>query len=236
MPSTMLPFSAEEYARRLERTRTEMRTRGLDILFVEDPSNMAWLTGYDGWSFYVHQGVLVPLVGAPIWWGRRQDTQGAYRTVWMDDDRVRGYAEHYVQTAERHPMEDLAALLGDVGAATATIGLELDNYYFSAKAWMTLRVCLPQATLSDATGLVNWQRAVKSAAEIDYMRRAAAISEAMIDGVLERVEPGLPKNELVAEIYADAIRGVDGAWGDYAAIVPLLPSGNHKPKGMRSRK
>ena len=226
MPSTMLPFSAEEYARRLERTRTEMRTRGLDILFVEDPSNMAWLTGYDGWSFYVHQGVLVPLGGDPIWWGRLQDAQGAYRTVWMDDDRVRGYADHYVQAAERHPMEDLAALLGDIGAATAAIGLELDNYYFSAKAWMTLRACLPQATLSDATGLVNWQRAVKSAAEIDYMRRAAAISESMIDGVLERVEPGLPKNELVAEIYADAIRGVDGAWGDYAAIVPLLPSGS----------
>jgi len=57
------------------------------------------------------------------------------------------------------------------------------------------------------------------------MRRAAAISEKMVDGVLERVEPGIPKNEIVAEIYADAIRGTDGLWGDYPAIVPLLPSG-----------
>jgi len=30
----------------------------------------------------------------------------------------------------------------------------------------------------------------------------------------------------VAEIYGDAIRGVDGVWGDYPAIVPLLPSGS----------
>ena len=33
------------------------------------------------------------------------------------------------------------------------------------------------------------------------------------------------KNELVAEIYRDAIIGADGEWGDYPAIVPLLPSG-----------
>ena len=43
---------------------------------------------------------------------------------------------------------------------------------------------------------------------------------------VERVEPGVPKNEVVAEILRDGIRGVDGAWGDYPAIVPLLPSGS----------
>jgi hypothetical protein len=58
------------------------------------------------------------------------------------------------------------------------------------------------------------------------MRRAARISEAIVDGIVARVEPGLPKNDLVAEIFRDAIRGVPDAWGDYAAIVPLLPSGS----------
>lgn len=43
-----------------------MDRAGLDALFVTDPSNMAWLTGYDGWSFYVHQGVLVRPEGEPI--------------------------------------------------------------------------------------------------------------------------------------------------------------------------
>ena len=46
-----------------------MAERGIDILFVTDPSNQAWLTGYDGWSFYVHQGVIVTLDRDPIWWG-----------------------------------------------------------------------------------------------------------------------------------------------------------------------
>ena len=46
-----LPFSQGEYDRRLDLVRTVMAARDLDALFVEDPSNMAWLTGYDGWSF-----------------------------------------------------------------------------------------------------------------------------------------------------------------------------------------
>jgi ectoine hydrolase len=143
----------------------------------------------------------------------------------MASDRVASYGDDYVQSTERHPMQDLAALLRDKGHAGRRIGLELENYYFSAKAWLTLRSELPDASLDDATALVNWQRAVKSDEEIVFMRRAAAISEKMVDGVLERVEPGIPKNEIVAEIYADAIRGTDGLWGDYPAIVPLLPSG-----------
>jgi ectoine hydrolase len=66
---------------------------------------------------------------------------------------------------------------------------------------------------------------VKSDEEIAVMRKAARIAEKIVDGIVERVEPGRPKNEVVAEIFGDAIRGVGDAWGDYAAIVPLLPSG-----------
>jgi ectoine hydrolase len=103
--------------------------------------------------------------------------------------------------------------------------VEMDNYYFSAACLASLRRHLPNATFVDATALVNWQRAVKSAREIEYMRRAARIVEAMHRTIFELVEPGLPKNRLVAEIYRTAIYGVDGFAGDYPAIVPMLPSG-----------
>lgn len=221
-----LPFSPTEYARRLSLTRAAMSKAGIEVLLVTDPSNMAWLTGYDGWSFYVHQGVLIFHDADPFWWGRKQDANGALRTVWMGDDRVAGYADHYVQSTERHPMQDLAARLQDMGHGSARIGVEMENYYFSAKAFATLVASVPQAEFLDATALVNWQRGVKSAEEITFMRRAARISEKIIDGLLDRVEPGIPKNEIVAEIQRDALTGADGHWGDYAAIVPLLPSGS----------
>ena len=225
MSAVDLPFSQAEYDGRLNRVRTQMQARDLDALFVTDPSNMAWLTGYDGWSFYVHQGVIVLPDAPPVWWGRRQDANGARRTVWMEDARICAYADHYVQASDCHPMQDPAMRLADLALGTARIGVEMDNYYFSAKALLTLQDTLPGARFTDATGLVNRQRAVKSTAEIGYMRKAARISEKIIDGLLERVEPGVPKNEIVAQIYDDAIRGVPGAWGDYPAIVPLLPSG-----------
>jgi ectoine hydrolase len=226
MITKRLPFEVAEYDNRLSRTRRAMDAGGIEALFVSDPSNMAWLTGYDGWSFYVHQGVIVPAHGDPVWWGRRQDTNGALRTVWMEDDHVKGYGDHLVQSTVGHPMSDLAACLADMGCGSARIGVEMDNYYFSAKALAVLQAELGEARFTDATGLANWQRAVKSPAEIAFMRKAAAISESVVDGLLERVEPGVPKHEIVAEIYRDAIRGVDGAWGDYPAIAPLLPSGS----------
>lgn len=225
MPPDTLPFSKGEYDRRLKRVRDAMTQKGCDLLFVEDPANMAWLTGYDGWSFYVHQGVIITHDRPPIWWGRFMDGQGAKRTVWMDHDHIRPYPDDYVQNTKMHPMEHLSRLIEELGHATARIGVEMENYYFSAKAWETLKTNLPEARFVDATALVNWERLVKSSEELVFIRRAARISEKMIDGVLERIEPGLRKNELVAEIYRDAISGADGHWGDYASIVPLLPSG-----------
>ena len=219
-------FTTAEYQRRIAKTRAVMATKGLDAIFVTDPSNMSWLTGYDGWSFYVFQGVILTQDGDPIWWGRAMDALGARRTVFMDDDdSIRGYDDTYVQNPEKHPMENLATLLAEAGLENAAIGVEMDNYYYSARAHQVLTDGLPKAKFGDATGLVNWQRAVKSEREIEYMRRAARITEAMHERIFEFAEPGVRKNELIAEIYATGIRGRDGFWGDYPAIVPMAPSG-----------
>ncbi len=220
-----LPFSPAEYAERLKKTRAEMAARGLDAIFVTDPSNMAWLTGYDGWSFYVHQGVLLGMEGEPVWWGRAMDAVGAGLTTWLAKDNIRGYDDTYVQNPAKHPMEDLSALIAERGMSAGRIGFEMDNYYFTASAFLSLQKGLPKAAFQDATGLVNWQRAVKSPTEIDYMRRGARIVERMHQVVLEKAEPGLKKNELIADIYHASVMGAEGHWGDYPAIVPMAPSG-----------
>lgn len=218
-------FSIEEYRNRLAKVREVMQQRDIDLLLVTDPSNMAWLTGYDGWSFYVHQCVLLPLSGDPLWFGRKQDVNGALRTAFMDPDRMFGYPDHYVQSTERHPMDFLSNLLKEWKWDGYRIGVEMDNYYFSAAAFFSLQTNLPKADFVDTTALVNWQRAVKSEKELEYMRTAARIVESMHQRIFEKVEPGMRKCDLVAEIYDAGLRGVEGAGGDYPAIVPLLPSG-----------
>jgi len=219
-------FTPQDYAARLARIRTAMEGAGLDTLIVTDPSNMSWATGYDGWSFYVHQAVIIGSEGAPIWWGRGIDAAGARRTIiGASDDAIRSYDDSYVQSDDKHPMESLAALLEEKGLHSGIIGIELENYYYSAKAHATLVAHLPQARLVDATALVNWQRAIKSRTEIERMRRAARIVEAMHRTILDVAEPRLPKHRLVAEILKASALGADGHWGDYPAIVPMTPSG-----------
>ncbi|APR35104.1 ectoine hydrolase DoeA [Paraburkholderia sp. SOS3] len=221
-----LPFERSEYDVRIAKTRRAMQMAGIELLIVSDPTNMAWLTGYDGWSFYVHQCVLLALEGEPVWFGRGQDANGALRTVFMRRENIVGYPDHYVQSTERHPMDYLAReVIGARGWQAKRIGVEMDNYYFSAAAYGSLVQNLPNAKWHDATGLVNWQRAVKSPREIEYMRVAARIVEKMHAHIVEKIEPGMRKSDLVAEIYSTGIRGVAGHGGDYPAIVPLLPTG-----------
>ncbi|HBL09584.1 MAG TPA: ectoine hydrolase DoeA [Acidimicrobiaceae bacterium] len=225
MPDVDLPFTRDEYASRLTRVRAAMDERGIDVLVAADPSNMSWLTGYDGWSFYTPQAVVVTHDDDPVWWGRMMDATGALRTVYMDADHIVGYSDDHVMSTERHAYQHLSSTIADLGHGSARIGVESDNYYYSAAADRHLRHGLPDAHFSDATGLVNWQRAVKSEQELVYMRRAARIVERMHDRILELVEPGLRKNDLVAEIYRTAISGTDEFGGDYPAIVPLVPTG-----------
>ena len=225
MSNPPLNFTREEYTARIQATRAEMVKRGLDTILVSDPSNMAWLTGYDGWSFYVHQAVVLPMEGEPIFWGRGMDAIGGRRTAFMAAENIVGYADHLVQNPAIHTMSDLVILLKDRGLAKGRIGVELDNYYYSAAAHLALAKGLTGVELVDSTGLVNWRRAVKSHQEIAYMRGAAEIVTAMHEAIVEKAEPGMRKNDLVAEIYAAGIRGTDEFWGDYPAIVPLCPSG-----------
>ncbi len=227
MPEPTLYFTPTEFQQRITKTRTEMTARGIDVLIVTDPSNMNWLTGYDGWSFYVHQCVILGLSGEPIWFGRGQDANGALRTCFMDPANILGYADHYVQSTERHPMDDLSQRLSDRGMGKGVIGVEMDNYWFTAAAFASLQTNLPNARFTDATALVNWQRAVKSETELDYMRKAGKIVERMHQRIFDKVEPGIRKCDLVAEIYDAALRfdPEAGIGGDYPAIVPLLPSG-----------
>lgn len=225
LPSSALAFARTEYHERLAAVRASMEAQGVEVLVISDPSNMAWLTGYDGWSFYVHQAVVVSQKADPIWWGRGMDAAGARRTVWMSHDHIFGYEDWLVQNPQAHPMTVLAELMVDWGHGTASIGVELDNYYYSAAAHRALTAGLPDAEVSDATGLVNWCRAVKSPAEISYMRRAGEIVTEMHRVIAEVAEPGMQKNALVAEILKAGALGTRGAWGDYPAIVPMTPSG-----------
>ena len=124
------------------------------------------------------------------------DAKGALRTVYMDERHVVAYSDDHVMSTEKHAYQHLAALLAESRFDQAVVGVELDNYYYSAASHIHLLAGLPQAHIVDATGLINWQRTIKSEQELVYMRRAARIVEKMHNRILELIEPGMRKNDL----------------------------------------
>ena len=217
-------FTQAEFDTRLAKARARMSEAGIETLIVTDPSNMHWLTGYDGWSFYVHQAVVLTREGEPLIWVRTQDMAAAYITSWISPENVITYPEEHVQNPPHHPYDTLCSHLQERGLDRA-VGVEMDNYYFSAACLETLRRALPTTEVIDATGLVNWCRLVKSPREIELMETAGRIVAKMHGVLRETAREGLRKNELVAEVWAAGIRGLPDAGGDYAAIVPIAPSG-----------
>ena len=223
----MPPFAVEEYRERVRRTRQRMAERGIGLLIVADPANMNYLTGYDGWSFYTPQCVVVALDGDdPLCIVRGMDRNGGLRTSVLPDHHVLGYPDHYVQAHGLHPFDWIADELRHRGLNRGRIGTEQDAYYFTPAAQAALERGLPDATFVDANLLVNWLRAVKSPQELAYMEQAARIVERVMRVATETIAPGVRQCDAVAAIYAAQMRGTEEYGGDYPSFVPLLPTGS----------
>ena len=52
-------FPKSEYIDRLAKVKKSMQEKGIDLLISQDTANMNYLTGYDAWSFYYAQCVLI---------------------------------------------------------------------------------------------------------------------------------------------------------------------------------
>jgi ectoine hydrolase len=219
-------FPAAELARRVADTKLRMERAGLDLILCQDPANMCWLTGFDGWSFYVPQCVLVHVAEErPIWFGRAQDAKSARMTTGLPEASIVPYSERLVQHPLEHPYDELAELIRARGWGGARIGVEMDAHYYTARCHAHLVAGLPQATIVNNGDLVNWARLVKSDAELALMREAGRICSHAMSRALATMRPGVPQHHVIAEIYHAQIMGVPGAGGDYAAICPLMPVG-----------
>lgn len=220
-------FTKNEYLSRMKKTQLSMAEKGIDLLLVTDPANMCYLSGHDAWSFYVHQGIIVTLTDEmPIFVGRYMDAfSGVVKTTYLDEAHVRAYSDTFVHNPSHHPMERFAEVIEELGCANKVIGLEMDNYWFTAAAYESLKKNLPNATFKDANLLVNWVRIIKSDQEIEYQKRAGKLAELAIQAAADTIAPGVRQCDVVAAIYSAQIRGTSEFGGDYPSIVPMLPAG-----------
>lgn len=220
-PAKIVLFSRAEYEERLRRTKARMAADGIDLLLVASPANHFWLTGYDGWSFYTPQMVLVHTdADEPIWFGRKMDAVGAKFTAYLREENVLAYPDAYVASRERHPMQYLAGIIRDRGWGAARIGVEMDDYYYTARWHQILTHELPNARFQDAFLLVNWCRLTKSPQEIVYLKEAGQISAAALRAAYEACAVGARQCDVMAALYAVTIGGTPEIGGTFPCKPP----------------
>ena len=219
-------FSKQEYKDRLIKTKKLMQEKGIDLLISQDTNNINYLTGYDAWSFYYSQCVIVHIdYDEPLCFIRAQDAGGAYIKTYLKNENIIVYDEKYIHTWPVHPYDALIELIQKRNWEKLNIGVEMDSHYFTAYCYEKLKQGLPNAKIKDSERLVNWVRFIKSDTEIGYMKKAAKISEGAMKVAMETIEPGLRQCDAVAEIQKALFKGTPEVGGEYASITTLLPTG-----------
>lgn len=221
-----LNFAVEEYKLRCRKVKASMQQKGIEVLIVTDPANINYLSGFDGWSFYVHQGLIVLLnQEEPIWFGRGQDANAARLTSWLSEENIRGYTDDYVQSLLKHPMEYVADILREKHVETSVIATETETYYYTAKCQQVLEKELANAIFRDGNLIVNWIKIIKSDAEIEFIRRAGLIADKAMEAAVKSIKEGVRQCDAAANVYHAKISGTKDYGGDYSSIAPLMPAG-----------
>ena len=109
------PFQKQEYDFRVTRVREAMIAKGLDALIMGDPGNINWICGFDAWSFYTPQMMILDLSNGPIWLGREMDAGAAKFTTYLSSKSIVSYPEELVQRPNAHPSEYLADWMNSAG-------------------------------------------------------------------------------------------------------------------------
>ncbi len=219
------PFSPDEYADRLARVRTAMERRGLDVLVIGDPANINWLTGYDAWSFYTPQILVVSQECEPTWIGREMDAGAAAFTTYLPGEQVVPFPETLVQQPGVHPAQFMGDWMVAKGLDGKRIGYQSDVYFLTPAAVEHLKARLPGSSWADCELLVNWQRLTKSPAEIAMLQQASVIAGQAMQTAYDGVQPGVRQCDLMADIVAAQIRGTPEFGGDMTALHPLVLAG-----------
>ena len=204
----MLHFTSSEFAARKDQLLADLAERQLDGLLMFQQESMFWLTGYDTFGFCFFQSLWLGADGQMALLARSADLRQAQRTSTIQDIRI------WHDRAGANPAIDLRDMLASINACHGRIGVEFESYGLVAANGRRLDAAFENhAILIDASDLVTRRRAVKSAAEIDYVRQAATLCDAARSAALDEIEPGADEGVILARMHDAIFRG----GGDYPA-------------------
>lgn len=210
-----LHFDATEYATRQALATQAVNDAGLDALIMFAPESHYWLCGYDTFGFAMFQALVLTATGDLHLLTRLPDWRQAQLTSTLSDDQIHIWRE----VEGVNPTDDLKKLLHNLGVGNGRLGFESNTAGLTDFNGQMLRAALPD--LVDASEVVRALRRIKSPAEIEMHRRAAALSDDAMDAGLSVTGPGAFEGDILAEMQGAVFRG----GGDYAGNEFILGSG-----------
>ncbi len=211
-----LHFDEAEFADRRRRLDAELEAAGLDGLLIFAQESMYWLTGYDTFGFCFFQCLYVDTAGTTVLLTRSADLRQARHTSNIPDVRV------WTDRADATPAMQLRAMVDGLGGRGKRLGIEYDTHGLTAANGRAVDATFQGfATLVDASPIVPRLRAVKSAAEIAYVRRAAELGDAAFAAGLDIIAAGADEGEILAAMQGAVFSG----GGDYPGNEFIIGSG-----------
>lgn len=212
-----LHFSLDEYRTRVARTVKAMAAADLDGLLIFAPESQYWLCGYDTFGFAMFQCLVLSGDGDLHLLTRAPDLRQAQQTSTLSDAQI-----HIWRDLEGvRPADQLKDLLAELGLTGKRLGIETKTPGLTAYNGDMLRDALKTERLVEASDLIAGLRRVKSPAELDCIRRAAALSDDALDAALAATRAGVSEGDILAEMQGAVFRG----GGDYAGNEFVIGSG-----------
>ena len=211
-----LAFTEEEYRQRLARVRATMAERGLDGLLVHGPENICYLSGFRTSGYYFLQMLVVPLEADPIFVVRLYEKGNMAAFSWLNLDRGHAYRDNESAT------ETVAQTVHELGLTRGRLGVDRAGFFLPVGVYAELESLLPEAELADGTGIVEKQRAVKSPAEIAYIRRSCWVSAQGMQALVDHCREGRTENAVAGEIHKALVSN----GGEYTGLPVFFSSGH----------
>tara|TARA_B100000686_G_scaffold327418_1_gene386327 strand:+ start:321 stop:1511 length:1191 start_codon:yes stop_codon:yes gene_type:complete len=208
-----LPFSVSEYRDRLGRVQAEMAERGLDLMMVHQLENTYWLTGYRTIGFYSYMVLFVPVEGEPVHLSRSIEKSVLQGTTWIPNIETYPDTENYVDATIR--------VMKERGWDSGQIGVDERSWYLTIADFNSLRERLPEVSWHDTSLLIEEMKLIKSPAEQEYSRKAGKAASEGMRAALDRLEPGVTEDDLMAAAY----QGLFRIGSEYPGLPPLINGG-----------
>ncbi|NRG17643.1 aminopeptidase P family protein [Rhizobiales bacterium] len=209
-------FTKAEFESRLTSLCALMADEGLDAMLLFAQESMYWLTGYDTFGFCHFQCMVVTRDGRTVLLTRSADLRQAQQTSILSDIRV------WVDRGGASPTEQLRDLLFEMDLLGSRLGVEYDTHGLTARLGKDLDETLRSfADLDDASSLVPLLRAVKSPAEIEYVRKAAELADDAWLAAMEEIKPDADEGRILAAMQGAIFEG----GGDYPGNEFIIGSG-----------